>query len=87
MFFILHFYAHSFRLGITILDISKKECRDENPYPWNVSTRFLENAYLISGDVYWALDFSPLLPCPPAPLPSLRSAKLEYYQFLTGYSS
>jgi hypothetical protein len=31
------------------LDISKKECRD---VPWNVSTRFLENAYLISGDVY-----------------------------------
>ena len=26
------------------IDISKKNCRDENPYPWNVSTGVLENS-------------------------------------------
>ncbi|RUS93392.1 hypothetical protein DSM107003_44480 [Trichormus variabilis SAG 1403-4b] len=29
------------------IDISRKECRAENPYPWNVSTRVTGNAYLI----------------------------------------
>jgi hypothetical protein len=29
------------------IDISRKEGRAENPYPWNVSTRVLGNAHLI----------------------------------------
>ncbi|RUS93810.1 hypothetical protein DSM107003_40460 [Trichormus variabilis SAG 1403-4b] len=37
---------------LKLLDISRKECRAENPYPWKVSTRVLGNAYLMFGDVY-----------------------------------
>jgi hypothetical protein len=32
---------------ITALDISRKECRAENPYMRNVSTRVVSHAYLI----------------------------------------
>ncbi|WP_231387544.1 hypothetical protein, partial [Dolichospermum circinale] len=31
------------------------DCRAENPYPWNVSTRVVNHAYLIVGNVYYVL--------------------------------
>jgi hypothetical protein len=31
----------------SILDISEKYCRADNPYPWNVSTRVSSHAHLI----------------------------------------
>jgi hypothetical protein len=36
---------------VSIIDISKKDWRAENPYPWNVSTRVSDQGSSISGDV------------------------------------
>ena len=42
--------ASSIIFANTVLDISEKQCRDAK---FRVSTRFVDNTQLISGDVYW----------------------------------